>query len=79
MSEAALSSSTGRVIRERCALVPTRPGNFINRVINADCLDVLPRLPSRSVDFVLTELAAARLQKRAKGNRMSSRQGSASR
>src|ERR1039458_9498725 len=55
MSEAALSSSTGRVIRERCALVPTRPGNFINRVINADCLDVLPRLPSRSVDFVLTD------------------------
>jgi len=41
------------------ALIPTAapapPGNFVNRVINADCLSVLPRLPDRSIDFVLTD------------------------
>jgi len=28
---------------------------FINRVINADCLSVLPNIPADSVDFVLTD------------------------
>jgi len=29
--------------------------NFSNRVINADCLSVLPTIPGRSVDFILTD------------------------
>ena len=29
MSEAALNSSIGRMIRERCALVPSRPGDVV--------------------------------------------------
>ena len=29
--------------------------DFTNRVINGDCLKVLPQLPDRSVDFVLTD------------------------
>jgi DNA modification methylase len=28
---------------------------FNNRVFNADCLDVLPRLPKESIDFILTD------------------------
>ena len=29
--------------------------NFVGRVINADCLAVLPQLPSASIDLVLTD------------------------
>ena len=58
MSQSPLISSAGQTVREPLALVPTRPGKLINQVINADCLDVLPRLPSRSMDFVLTERGA---------------------
>ena len=45
MSEAAVVSSA----------VPTAPRTFINHVVNADCLTVLPKLASRSIDFVLTD------------------------
>jgi site-specific DNA-methyltransferase (adenine-specific) len=55
MSEAALIPSTGTVARPPIAVAPTPPASFINRIINADCLDVLPELPSRSIDFVFTD------------------------
>lgn len=29
--------------------------SFVNRIINADCLAVLPQLPNGSVDFILTD------------------------
>jgi site-specific DNA-methyltransferase (adenine-specific) len=29
--------------------------NFVNRIINADCLAALPQIPNGSVDFVLTD------------------------
>jgi len=29
--------------------------NFVNRIVNADCLAVLPELPDSSVDFILTD------------------------
>jgi site-specific DNA-methyltransferase (adenine-specific) len=51
MSEAALIPPAGTVARQPIAL----PASFINRIINADCLDVLPELPSRSIDFVFTD------------------------
>jgi adenine-specific DNA-methyltransferase len=31
------------------------PPNFINQVVNGDCLAILPKLVPRSVDFVLTD------------------------
>jgi adenine-specific DNA-methyltransferase len=43
MGEAALIPSTG----------PVAP--LFNRIINADCLDALPNLPSGSIDFVFTD------------------------
>src|SRR5579862_2998239 len=55
MSEAALIPSTGTVARHPIAVAPTPPESFINRIINADCLDVLPEFPSRSIDFVFTD------------------------
>ena len=55
MSEAALIPSPGTVARPPIAVAPTPPASFINRIINADCLDVLPELPSRSIDFVFTD------------------------
>ena len=33
------------------ALVPTPYPNFINQIVNGDCLTVLPQLAARSVDF----------------------------
>jgi adenine-specific DNA-methyltransferase len=50
-----LISSTGKLTREPVALVSALPGNPVNKVVNGNCLDVLPKLPSRSVDFVLTD------------------------
>src|SRR5712691_4932477 len=52
-TEGVLLSQTGKLAWQ--ALVPARPGNFINQVINADCLAVLPELPSGCIDFVLTD------------------------
>src|SRR5207253_2149979 len=49
-----LISSAGNS-RQPLALVSTRAGNFINQIVNADCLTILPKLSSRSVDFVLTD------------------------
>jgi adenine-specific DNA-methyltransferase len=40
---------------EPLALVPAPSPNFINQVINGDCLAILPQLPALSVDFVLTD------------------------
>lgn len=53
MSEAALIPSTDTLARQPIAVAP--PATFINRIINADCLDVMPELPSRSIDFVFTD------------------------
>ena len=55
MRETALIPSTGTEACQPIAIALTQPTTFINRVINADCLDVLPELPSRSVDFVFTD------------------------
>ena len=46
MSEAAPVPSAGKF---------TAPGKFTNRIINGDCLAVLPQMPSQRVDFVLTD------------------------
>jgi adenine-specific DNA-methyltransferase len=51
MSEAAVLSSADPLTREPSPA----PRTFINRVVNADCLTVLPELPSRCIDFVLTD------------------------
>ena len=29
--------------------------NYINQIINADCLDILRQLPDKSIDLVLTD------------------------
>jgi DNA modification methylase len=31
------------------------PDAFVNALVQGDCLDLLPRLPDASVDFVLTD------------------------
>jgi DNA modification methylase len=36
-------------------LIPSQPGKLVNQVVNADCLVALPKLPSRCIDFVLTD------------------------
>lgn len=53
MGDNALIPSTGKLAREPVALASV--GNLIDQVVNGDCLAVLPKLPSRSVDFVLTD------------------------
>jgi site-specific DNA-methyltransferase (adenine-specific) len=55
MSEAALIPSAGTVARPPIAVAPAPPASFVNRIINADCLDVLPELPGRSIDFAFTD------------------------
>jgi site-specific DNA-methyltransferase (adenine-specific) len=55
MSEATFIPPTGTVARQSIAVAPTPPATFINRIISADCLDLLPELPGRSVDFVFTD------------------------
>jgi len=55
MSEAVFIPSAGTVARQPIAVAPTLPACFINHIVNADCLDVLPELPSRSIDFVFTD------------------------
>ena len=54
-SKATPVSTDRNVPREPSGLVLPSPPNFINQVVNGDCLAVLPNLPSRSVDFVLTD------------------------
>lgn len=55
MNEAPFIPSIGTVARQPIAVAPTPQARFINHIINADCLDVLPELPSGSIDFVFTD------------------------
>ena len=36
-------------------LVSPAPRHFINQIVNADCLTILPQITSRTIDFVLTD------------------------
>ena len=57
MSElkAAVVSNDRTLTPKPLALVPTPSPNFINQVINGDCLTILPLLAAGSVDFVFTD------------------------
>jgi adenine-specific DNA-methyltransferase len=54
-SKATVVSNNHNHTPEPLALVPTPYPNFINQIVNGDCLTVLPQLAARSVDFVLTD------------------------
>ena len=54
-SKATVVSNNHNHTLEPLALVPTPYPNFINQIVNGDCLTVLPQLAARSVDFVLTD------------------------
>ena len=54
-SKATVVSNNHNHTLEPLALVPTPHPNFINQIVNGDCLTVLPQLAARSVDFVLTD------------------------
>ena len=32
------------------------PGDYVNKIINADCLEVMGQMPDKCVDLVLTDL-----------------------
>jgi adenine-specific DNA-methyltransferase len=53
--KAAVVSHDRTLTPEPLAFVPTPSPNFINQVINGDCLTILPRLLAGSVDFVFTD------------------------
>ncbi len=54
-STATVVSNDRNLISEALALVPTPSPNFINQIVNGDCLTILPQLAARSVDFVFTD------------------------
>jgi hypothetical protein len=55
MFESTRLSATGKLNRQELAFVRTPSPNFINRIVNGDCLTILPQLAAGSVDFVLTD------------------------
>jgi len=55
VSNATVVSHNRNVTPEPLARMPTPSPNFINQIINGDCLAVLPQLAAGSVDFVLTD------------------------
>jgi adenine-specific DNA-methyltransferase len=54
-SKATVLSNNHNHAREPSAPASTPPPNFINQIVNGDCLTILPQLAARSVDFVLTD------------------------